>query len=100
MENKLAIAVVIFLMILIALSLLLVFRGEEDSWIRDKDGNWIKHGNPSTTPNYVEQQQTQQQIWMMQQQIDHQNSRISELERDNQLAGSKNCKKHERRGEG
>ena len=33
----------------IALGILLIFlRGNEDSWIKDATGNWIKHGNPST----------------------------------------------------
>ncbi|MCL5794857.1 MAG: hypothetical protein M1338_00655 [Patescibacteria group bacterium] len=40
----------IIILIIIALSALLIFlRGDEDTWIKDKMGNWIKHGNPSST---------------------------------------------------
>lgn len=39
--------------------LLIILRGlsGEDSWIKDSDGFWIKHGNPYETPaNVLEQQ--------------------------------------------
>lgn len=38
---------------------LLLLRGfsGEDSWIKDSNGIWIKHGNPSETPDYVLEQQ-------------------------------------------
>lgn len=40
--------ILIILIILFAAGLLLVFflRGDEDTWIKDKSGNWVKHGNP------------------------------------------------------
>jgi hypothetical protein len=43
-----------FLVLFIAF---IVFRMDEDSWIKDEKGIWIKHGNPSETPNYVLEQQ-------------------------------------------
>lgn len=33
--------------ILIILIILAILRTDEDTWIKDKAGNWIKHGNPS-----------------------------------------------------
>lgn len=38
---------------------LFIFRGisGEDDWIKDSKGIWIKHGNPSETPNEVLEQQ-------------------------------------------
>ena len=48
----------IFIIILfLAIILIIVFRLEEDSWIKDERGVWIKHGNPSEIPDYVLQQQ-------------------------------------------
>jgi uncharacterized protein (UPF0276 family) len=36
------------LTVLMALGvLLLVLRSNEDSWIKDSSGNWVKHGNPA-----------------------------------------------------
>ena len=50
----------VFLIIIVALiifaSLFLFFRGNEDSWIKDERGVYIKHGNPSSVPDYVEEQ--------------------------------------------
>lgn len=45
--------------ILITGGMFLLIRGisGEDSWIQDSRGVYIKHGNPSSTPNYVLQQQ-------------------------------------------
>ncbi len=34
-----------------------VIGGDEDSWIKDSRGVWIKHGYPSETPDYVLEQQ-------------------------------------------
>jgi len=34
-----------------------VLGGDEDSWIKDSKGVWVKHGNPSETPDYVTEQQ-------------------------------------------
>lgn len=50
---------VIILLILGGLFVRFVIGGDEDSWIQDKNGTWIKHGNPSTTPDYVLEQQSE-----------------------------------------
>jgi len=34
-----------------------IIGGSEDDWIKDSKGVWIKHGNPSETPDYVLEQQ-------------------------------------------
>jgi hypothetical protein len=50
---------VIFTALLIVAVVFLVLRGSEDDWIKDSRGVWIKHGNPSETPEQVlEQQET------------------------------------------
>ncbi len=45
--------------ILIAGGIFLLIRGisGEDSWIKDDKGVYVKHGNPSSTPNNVLEQQ-------------------------------------------
>jgi hypothetical protein len=48
--------VMLVLIILLAIAFL-ILRGNEDTWIKDSRGVWIKHGNPSETPNYVLEQQ-------------------------------------------
>jgi len=61
MKNKrifwIIFGIVLFL-ILVAIFFILIraFSGE-DSWIQDSKGIWVKHGNPSETPNYVLEQQ-------------------------------------------
>jgi hypothetical protein len=44
-------------LILAGLVLFLVFRGDEDNWIKNTNGVYIKHGNPSKSPSYVLEQQ-------------------------------------------
>jgi hypothetical protein len=51
------ISVVIVLMLVLIAGLLIFLRGNEDSWIKDGRGVWIKHGNPASTPDYVLSQQ-------------------------------------------
>jgi hypothetical protein len=48
---------VIVAALLIVAVVFLVFRGNEDDWIKDSRGVWIKHGNPSNTPEQVLEQQ-------------------------------------------
>ena len=50
-----------YLILIVTLALLLIvillfLRGDEDSWIKNEKGIWIKHGNPSKIPEYVEEQ--------------------------------------------
>ena len=50
----------IFIIVGVFLILTVVFfvlRGNEDNWIKDSRGIWIKHGNPSQTPTMVLEQQ-------------------------------------------
>lgn len=50
--------IVIGIVLLLALVLLLV-RGQEDTWIKDARGVWIKHGQPSTI---IEEAKVQQEL--------------------------------------
>ncbi len=43
--------------VIIAVSLFVVFRGSEDSWIKDERGVYVKHGNPAVMPDEVVMQQ-------------------------------------------
>jgi len=56
MKKKYLIAIIIILILGASLLLLRGLSGE-DSWIKDSNGIWIKHGNPSQTPDYVLEQQ-------------------------------------------
>jgi len=50
--------ILIILVCVIAITvILLLLRGDEDTWIRDGRGVWVKHGNPENTPSEVLQQQ-------------------------------------------
>jgi hypothetical protein len=46
------------IMILLITGIILRFAlgGDEDSWIKDSRGVYVKHGNPSLAPNYVTEQ--------------------------------------------
>lgn len=49
---------ILIIVIILIILFFIIFRvGGEDSWIKDSRGIWIKHGNPSETPNYVLEQQ-------------------------------------------
>jgi hypothetical protein len=47
----------LFLTVIVLAVTFLLLRGNEDNWIRDSRGVWIKHGNPSKTPSQVLDQQ-------------------------------------------
>ena len=52
--------IIIIILAVIILGIIFLFlRGDEDSWIKDSRGIWIKHGNPSesNTPSEVKEQQ-------------------------------------------
>lgn len=51
------IAGIILLLIATIFFIRFVIGGNEDSWIKNENGIWIKHGNPTETPNYVIKQQ-------------------------------------------
>jgi hypothetical protein len=56
MIGKLLLVLVIILVIIFG-SIFLFARLKEDSWIKTDRGVWIMHGNPSSTPDKVLQQQ-------------------------------------------
>lgn len=45
--NK-SILIALVILIVLAVTFLLV-RGKEDTWIRDENGKWVTHGNPSAS---------------------------------------------------
>jgi hypothetical protein len=49
--------IVVIVIIGVVLMLLRVSNGGEDNWIRDSNGVYIKHGNPSAVPDNVAKQQ-------------------------------------------
>ena len=53
------IGLVIFILLFSLFFVRLFFSGDEDTWIKNEQGIWIKHGNPSYTPDYVLEQQSE-----------------------------------------
>jgi hypothetical protein len=49
------ISIILLLIFILGLSYI-VLRMDEDSWIKDSKGVWVKHGNPSKTPNEIKEQ--------------------------------------------
>jgi len=47
----------IFVLIILVFTIRFFFGGSEDSWIKDSRGVWVKHGAPSETLDYVNEQQ-------------------------------------------
>jgi hypothetical protein len=47
------IGIVLLLILIIGIFVRFVLGGSEDSWIKDSRGVYVKHGNPSETPDYV-----------------------------------------------
>ena len=47
---------IIAVIIIFALVFCVRFFSGEDNWIKDSKGLWVKHGNPASTPSYVEEQ--------------------------------------------
>jgi|WetSurMetagenome_2_1015567.scaffolds.fasta_scaffold592500_2 hypothetical protein len=49
---------IIFTLAMLIFTVCMILRLNEDSWIKDSRGVWIKHGNPAETPaEVIEQQQ-------------------------------------------
>jgi len=48
----------IIIVVAVIIAAFLIFRGSEDSWIKDENGSYVKHGAPAETPDYVTEQQT------------------------------------------
>jgi hypothetical protein len=47
----------ILVLLIILAVVFIILRGNEDTWIKDSKGVWIKHGNPLKTPEQVLEQQ-------------------------------------------
>jgi len=56
-KSYLTIGIIFLLLIVGWLFVRFVIGGDEDSWIKDEKGIWIKHGNPAEISNYVLKQQ-------------------------------------------
>ena len=49
--------IIIIVTIIVLGFVFVILRGQEDTWIKDSRGVWIKHGNPENTPTEVTDQQ-------------------------------------------
>ena len=57
-KNKVLLIIsIIIALIIIWFSVRFIIGGDENSWIKDEKGIYVKHGNPAETPDYVLQQQ-------------------------------------------
>ncbi|MDO8623711.1 MAG: hypothetical protein Q7R52_05695 [archaeon] len=57
MKTSYLIILIIILLIISLFFVRFVIGGDEDSWIKDSKGVYVKHGNPAETPDYVLKQQ-------------------------------------------
>jgi hypothetical protein len=57
MEKKFVWLIMGIIIIFLIIINLVLFRGDEDNWILDSKGVYIKHGNPRDIPSYVKVQQ-------------------------------------------
>src|SRR3989344_9012131 len=56
MDDWTIVGIILIILIVITVDLM-ILRGDEDDWIQDSRGVWIKHGQPSKIPEYVLEQQ-------------------------------------------
>jgi hypothetical protein len=40
---------IVVIMVALTGMVLLLLRGDEDTWIKDDSGNWVKHGSPTSS---------------------------------------------------
>jgi hypothetical protein len=57
MDKKIYYYILGAIILIVIFGMFLILRGNEDSWIKNSMGVYIKHGNPSKTPIYVKEQQ-------------------------------------------
>ena len=57
MKKLLIVIIILAVLIVIGFTLRFIIGGDEDSWIKDSKGEWIKHGNPASIPAEVREQQ-------------------------------------------
>ena len=55
--SKLIFTIGIFVVVSALLISLIFLRKNEDNWMKNEKGIWIKHGNPKSIPDYVKSQQ-------------------------------------------
>ena len=57
-KNYLVIGIILAVLLVLGwIAIRFIVGGSEDNWIKDEKGVWVKHGNPSETPDYVVEQQ-------------------------------------------
>jgi len=56
-KRKILVFGIIILLVIILILIRTFSYGGEDNWIKDSKGVYVKHGNPSNTPDYVKEQQ-------------------------------------------
>jgi len=56
-KNYIMIGIILLVVLMGWIFLRFAVVGSEDTWIKDSNGMWIKHGNPSEIPDYVLQQE-------------------------------------------
>ena len=47
MKTWLKMSILLAVIAVAGIVFLIVLRGDEDTWIKDGAGNWVKHGNPT-----------------------------------------------------
>jgi len=57
MKKIYKILIIILILIFVWGFVRFIIGGSEDSWIKDEKGQYVKHGAPSETPDYVQEQQ-------------------------------------------
>jgi hypothetical protein len=57
-KSKIIWIFVLVVIIIVFLFIRFIIGGQEDSWIKDSRGVWVKHGNPALTPSEILEQQT------------------------------------------
>jgi hypothetical protein len=51
------ISISIIVIVALVVIVLLIFRSDEDNWIKNESGIWIRHGNLDNVPENVKEQQ-------------------------------------------
>jgi hypothetical protein len=57
MKKWILVLLTVAIILVVLGGILFLLRGQEDTWIKDSRGVWVKHGNPKNTPQDVKNQQ-------------------------------------------
>jgi len=57
LKGNLWIYVVVTLIVIVIILAIFLLRGDEDSWIKDSNGSFVKHGNPSAVSDKITMQE-------------------------------------------